>query len=256
MKKVRISARQIVEEIKSAMGDAELCERYRLSRKSLFCLKKELLERKLVTLADLRVQCSNGKARKKLNVERFLYDFRRNPDDVYLMEKYSLSASQLKRVYVSMMEKNLLSEYEYSSRAVQVPEVEQARTTPHAPSAAVSLVEDRVDEPCFWDFKHERQQTELPGDFFRDHSGVKIGQYAANTPDFECYHRQRKRAPERTLAPKSTVVELVVADYCPNCGLAKNSLSPDACLGCGIVFAKAVSSDQPQIAIWPHDPQD
>lgn len=256
MKKVRISTRQIVQEIKAATSDAELCERYHLSRKSLFCLKKELLARRLVTLADVKEQCSRSKAKKRLNVERFLYDFRRNPDDAYLMEKYSLGPSQLKRVYLDLMEKNQLSDYEYHSRSVQSPEVEQAPATPLTASSAVSLVEDYFQEPLIPNVKRESQQMGLPDDFFRDHSGVKLGKYLTDTPDFGCYHNQQKRRPHSTLACQSTVVELVEPDYCPNCGLAKNSFSPDACLGCGIVFAKAASAHQPGITIWRHDPHD
>lgn len=68
--------------------------------------------------------------RRSVNAKAFLAAFRERPNDYYLMEKYSLKPKHLRKIYDQLMERGLLVEYEYNSRDVKSPKVEQAGANP------------------------------------------------------------------------------------------------------------------------------
>ncbi len=76
-----------------------------------------------------------------IKAKEFLSSFREMPDDFKLMEKYGISARQLARLYSSLIEKDLLTEFEYSQRENKAPELEEDLPPQLSVSTAVSLVE-------------------------------------------------------------------------------------------------------------------
>lgn len=238
MKKVVINAKDLCTDIRSGRTDQELMQKYNLSPNSLGSLKKELLLRKLITRQEMESQTGSPvQARKKINAGRFLADFRERPDDLYLMERYGLKPRQLKKVYDSLISKHVLSEYEYEYRDVKAPELDEEIEAPPAASTVVSVVES-VE---FRQMSAQRafRSGDLPEAFFRDYSGIKIGQSPGLPP---AIHRQTGSEGETRKSGFSTVVEIVDFECCPKCGAPKHVDSKDTCLACGIVFAKAVCS--------------
>jgi len=79
--------------------------------------------------------------KKVISAEDFLASFREIPDDFRLMEKYGISPKQLKQVYSDLIEKELLSEFEYNQRERKAPELEEYAPPQLSASTAVTLVE-------------------------------------------------------------------------------------------------------------------
>jgi hypothetical protein len=232
MKQLRINAREAAADIKSRKSDEQLMKKYELNVKALARLKHELLSRSLVTEDDLKAQ---GKAppRKKINSDRFLDDFRARPDDSYLMEKYELKPKQLRKVYSTLIERGLLSEFEYEGRDIKSVDVEEYDEAQAAASTVVSVVERVEFERHVRDFSPANQG--LPKEFFKDFSGIKIGTGYDALPGLP--QLPGGSAKSRTLSP-STAVEVIEYERCPNCGNPKHVDYPDSCRQCGIVYAK------------------
>ncbi len=249
MKRVVINAKEVCGEIRSGITDQELMLKYKLSPNTLGQLKKELLLRRLVTPQEIEAQSGAPvQARKKINAGRFLADFRERPDDLYLMEKYGLKLRQLKKVYDSLIAKHLLSEYEYEYRDTKAPGLDREIEAPPAASTVVSVVESAE----FRQMSAQRavRSGDLPEAFFRDYSGVKIGQSTGPPPGI---HRQASAVADNRKTGFSTVVEIVDFECCPKCGVPKHVDSKDSCLSCGIVFAKARCSTKEAASHVPRD---
>ncbi len=257
MKRVVVSAKQFVADIRSGKTDQCLMRDYQLSPTCLLDLKNELLTRRLISVNELRNQMGPVRTRKKINSERFLYDFRQRPDDFYLMEKYGLKPHQLKKVYVNLIEKRLLTDFEYESRDVRDPAVDEV----HSPapdvgqlgeaSTVVSVVEQWEDPEA--QFIDQYRDSRLPADFFKDYSGVRIGRSdLPDLPDLGTPSGPNSCRDSKGLAGnQTTVVQILGGDYCPKCGARKNPASEDSCLNCGVIYEK-VPSDPKIIsgAIW------
>jgi hypothetical protein len=271
MKKVVVNAKEFLTDIRACKSDRTLMREYCLSEKSLLHLKNELLAKNLVSLKELKQQSGNIRTRKRITSERFLYDFRQNPDDLYLMEKYGLKPHQLRKVYLNLIERNLLTDLEYESREGRVPAVEEARKPSpiteqqRMPSTVVSVIEqDEKTEPHYAEqnddaeaqFIAQHCDSQLPPEFFRDHTGIKIGSRSpSELPDFGASREEERPYGIIGLAGnQTTVVEIIDSDCCPRCGCRKSPESEDVCLSCGIVFAKVEST--PRIvagAVWGDD---
>jgi hypothetical protein len=76
-----------------------------------------------------------------VNAKEFLASFRARPDDLHLLKKYGMSLKQLRQVYAALIEKGLLSEFEYNHRERKAPELEECAPPQLSMSTAVSLVE-------------------------------------------------------------------------------------------------------------------
>ena len=263
MKKVVVNAKEFVADIRTGKSDQALMQDYSLSPRSLLRLKNDLLTRRLISVKDLKCQGGRVRTRKKISSERFLYDFRQKPDDLYLMEKYGLKPHQLRAVYLSLIKRRLLTDFEYESRQVRVPAVEEERRpTPlsepmPAASTVVSLVDQTEDTET--QYLDRYRDSSLPPEFFKDFSGVPIGQPpASELPDFSTEQECAGPFGSPHLAgDQSTVVEIVHKDYCPKCGRPRVAESQDACLGCGIIFSKVETT--PRVvtgAVWPDDTPD
>jgi len=257
MKRVVLNAKEFIADIRSGKTDQRLMSDYRLSPASLLKVKNELLSRRLISVSDLKNQMGPVRTRKKINADRFLYDFRQRPDDLYLMEKYSLKPYHLKKVYLSLIKRHLLSEFEYESRDVRVPAVDEERRPAPAvgqvgeASTVISVVRQHEDPQA--QFIDRYRDSRLPSDFFKDYSGIAIGKSCpSDLPDFGLPPAQHTSCvPAGLRGSQTTVVEIIGGDYCPNCGALKNPASEDCCLSCGVVYAKArLGTTRVVGAIW------
>jgi hypothetical protein len=254
MKKVVISTRQVIADIRARIGDAALMEKYSLSPRTLINLKKELLDRGLITPADIRPsRTPPNPQRKALSANEFVEDFRQNPNDEHLMARYNLTAAQLRTVYKKLIENRLLSEYEYYMREGASPKLEEPSVSPQPASSVVEEKErDLQPSPSRG---HGAAQA-LPGDFFRDYSGIKIGQGRPPEPVDLDPDAAYQKPPEqlRTLRDQSTVVQLVTCELCPNCARPREDPSLESCIYCGIIFSKAGKRiPSRNIRIWRGD---
>jgi hypothetical protein len=163
----------------------------------------------------------------------------------------------LKRVYLSLIKRSLLSEFEYESRNVRVPEVDEGRRPTPAvgqvgeASTVISVVGRCDDSEA--QFIDRYRDSRLPAEFFKDYSGISIGKSSPpDLADFDHASAQDRQCGSTGLGgPQTTVVEIIGADYCPNCGALKNPASEDSCLSCGVIYAKAQSG--PRVvagALW------
>jgi len=239
MKKVVIEARQVVADVKSRKSDEELIEKYGLSSRSLAKLKQQLLDRGLVTQEDLVLQNPfSAPSQKSISGEGFLRDFRQRPDDLFLMKKYGLKPQGLKKIYLTLIGKGLLSEYECECRDVKAFELlDVGNGARHLPSVVDT---SRFREDPRVPVATARSDDGLPQDFFRDFSGVKIEKKLPakiSKPSPPAKQSAPAGAQVATQQP-STVVEIVSPDWCPKCGAPTTPASPDTCVKCGIIFSK------------------
>ena len=72
-----------------------------------------------------------------INAREFLEAFRDRSDDYYLMRKFSLKPKHLRKIYDQLMERGLLTEYEYNDREKKSLEVEEKTVSRATPSPAV-----------------------------------------------------------------------------------------------------------------------
>ena len=247
MKRVVISARQFIADLRARVGDATLMEKYNLSPSTLLNLKKELLDRRLITPNDIRPSSEPPRPnRKALNAKQFAQDFRENPDDYYLMDRYSLTPSELRTVYRRLIERGVLSEYEFHMRDVAAPELGEASILPTSATALVTAVEGttRVSAPP------RRGHHDLPQDFYRDFSGIKLRSTSQEPIDRDKgAGKQEKEARKE----QSTVV-LLTSELCPKCQRPKDDPMDKSCPYCGIVYAKVRRGRRPEtISVWSND---
>jgi len=223
MKRVRISAREFLNDIGSGATDRDLMEKYDLSIRSVLKVKSALFERGLISREKPGVlHATSEPSKSRVNAKSFLDDFRKCPDDFYLMEKYCVSAEKLRKVYDTLIEKGLLDEYEYNCRDKKAPQLAGVETVPAEDLTAVSLVED------------------LSGSL-KDYFAIPASSLSKNRA------RASGRRGSLTTDPSPGAPRLV----CPNCG---EPVGPDAetsCIHCGVVFTKAEQRFQrDKIAIW------
>ncbi len=248
MKTVVINIKQVVGDIKARIGDAAMMEKYSLSPRSLINLKKELLGRGLITPDDIspsrKLPTPN---RRTLKATEFVNDFRERPDDEYLMKKYGLSALELRTVYKKLIEKRWISEYEFYMREGILPEVDEpgANLSTYSQGAGSSQTATTVVSPTT-----RSKDSGLPEDFFRDHSGIRIGTSTA----VEDLNREETAEPTvraiRAVRDQLTVVQLVTTELCPNCARPKGDPSEESCAFCGIVYAKVKRRSDKGPVIW------
>jgi hypothetical protein len=253
MKKITINAREIVNDIRGGKTDQCLIQKYDLSHKSLVRLKQELLARKFIKLRDLQNQAGDPPSGERgFATEQFVRDFRKNPDDVYLMQKYSLGPQQLKKVYSDLMSKGFLSEYEYHCREVKALEVE---TLFGSTSTTVVTIVDQIEEldaNVKGGIGGQGLSSKLP----KLYSGLKTGSSFSNRdPEPPLQHPQKNTGSRSgSFAISSTDGVLVPEEFCPNCGARKTLYSQECCHACGIVYSKFESYRVKwNAAIWKTD---
>jgi hypothetical protein len=227
MKKVQIDLKAIVKDLRSGKSDEEIRKKHNLSLKSLVRIKKALLERELITQEQLDKQ--GGKSQSKLNtinIKEFLKDFTEKSDDIFLMEKYDLSAGKLKQVYDKLIGKGLITEYEYHTRQNKTPELEDAEASPMAASTMIDLMENPATISRASSWRLSSAEIDLPDSFYKDHS---IG---GKGP-------QAKSGSGKSEDDTSTIIDLVGKEPCPNCGHPQDPhFSANTCPKCGVLYSK------------------
>ncbi len=160
----------------------------------------------------------NETAKKTIKAKEFLASFRERPDDLYLLEKYGISVVQLKRVYAALIEKGLLSEYEYYGREKKAPGMEERQRPQLSASTAVSIVEE-------------------PSETLTDRI-LKSGYFLDTRISKAISDARSTRKPRVNQNIDSKKDEKSTMDLCPKCQKPKDPSSPGECIHCGVVFEK------------------
>ncbi len=234
MKKVQVDLKAIVKDIRDGKTDEEIKKKHNLSMTSLARIKKALMERNLISREQLKAQSGSGQPKvKSINIKEFLKDFTEKSDDTFLMTKYNLSATRLKNIYDKLIGKGLISEYEYHTRLVKTPELEDAEASPMAASTMIDLVENPATGSRASGWKVSAAEIDLPDSFYKDHSIGGAGQ----TTDPQKGARK---------GDSSVVIDLVGKESCPKCGHPKDPhISSKSCAKCGVLFSK-VKKQEPR----------
>ena len=91
----------------------------------------------------------------------FLASFRNRPDDIHLMDRFRLTAKDLRMIYERLIQAGLLSEYEYHCRDRKAPELEEPFTNVSETSTEVTLIKNVFDGGGELIVRMKRLQQEL-----------------------------------------------------------------------------------------------
>jgi len=233
MKHIRISAREILTDIRAGMSDGALMEKYGLSVRSLPKIKEDLLQQGLATPADLC--CGNGcPVSEKISVsaKSFIASFHETADDFALMGRYSLNPRQLQQIYELLLGKGLLSEYEFHNRECKSPELKQMELPEIDETTAVDLTQE---------LSGSLKGYHKIGDNLPSIASVKRVSWVEDGPLQAAGTDAAGRRPRLGSASAP----------CPQCGRPRVKESPETCQYCGVVFAK-VKADKKGCgpAVW------
>jgi hypothetical protein len=172
--------------------------------------------------------------KKVINAKEFVAAFRQRPDDFYLMDKFSITPKHLKKIYSALIEKELLSEYEYNQRDGKAPEVGESEYVPLSASTAVSLVENPSEALT--------ERIRASGYSFDTRLRGAIS---------DAIEDKTRRLRRSTGSGKQ---ERIATDLCPKCGEPKDPASPNECRYCGVVFAKfEAEKKKGGLSVWRDD---
>lgn len=233
MKNIRISAKEILSDIKAGMSDAALMEKYGLSVRSLPKVKEELMKLGLAGQGEIgpRDACPVS-AKIAVNARDFVKSFDETPDDFVLMEKYFLSSKQLQQVYERLLEKGLLTEYEFHGRDRKSPELKGMELPEIEDSTAVDLTQG-LREALREGFHTETEHT--IGRPIKRELWIEEGPGQSTRSEGRCSQTPSGFRP----------------GPCPGCGKPKTADSPDTCPYCGVVFAKVkVDTGRARLSVW------
>ena len=242
MKKIRVNARAIVGDIKEHVGLKSLMEKHGLSYRHLLKVKEMLLERGWVTRGELDyLNPADASAQITVSAKEFLASFRNRPDDFHLMDRFRLTAKDLREIYERLIQAGLLSEYEYHCRDRKASELEEPFTNVSEASTEVTLIKNVFDGGSG---VHRAEEKAPPR--------------ASYPNEIRADKSSSTRPPNRMLGHAVTsggrMMEETTLEICPNCGCPSEASSPDACVCCGIIFSKLkrVPKDK-RIPLWQFD---
>lgn len=124
MEKIRVNARAIVDDIKERVGLKTLMEKHGLSYRHLLKVRDLLLEKGWIAREEfdyLNLPEASGPV--TVPAKEFLASFRNRPDDLHLMNRFRLTAKELRKIYERLIQAGFLSEYEYHCRNRKAPEL-------------------------------------------------------------------------------------------------------------------------------------
>jgi len=232
MKRIRISGREIVDDIRAGATDDQLVAKYGLSMRSLAKVKNALLERGSIAPEDLMLSQSAIPHRPSVSVAHFLRAFRSHPDDIHLMNEYSLSPDELDEVYQFLMVGGFLSEYEYNCRASKASVNQPENAIASDDSTAVDLT-DGGSVGIERDIRRFLDSCEWACD-----SVTQSRKHLSHTQNVGANGSGNR-------------VEELECGSCPKCHTQKSSNSPGVCLHCGVVFSKYEQHlRKMRVAIW------
>ncbi len=226
MEKIRVNARAIVDDIKERVGLKTLMEKHGLSYRHLLKVRDLLLEKGWIAREEfdyLNLPEASGPV--TVPAKEFLASFRNRPDDLHLMNRFRLTAKELRKIYERLIQAGFLSEYEYHCRNRKAPELEQPPIDSCEASTEVTLLRGAFDG------EREAFRTEEEARP-RDSHGNET--HALKSPST----RRRNRLSSPPANNRGDVNEETTLAVCSNCGCPSDASSPDACVCCGIVFSK------------------
>ncbi len=146
----RLRIGQLVDDLRKGADDEEIREKYGLAQDILEKIKDALVRRGLLPKDKRQYRqtpCADeqSKRQKSIDAKQFLLSFRQNPDDSHLMKEHSLEPAQLKLIYELLIQKGLLSEYEYHRRVIKARELEEPTENLLLISNQVNSIEDVSD---------------------------------------------------------------------------------------------------------------
>ncbi len=173
----------------------------------------------------------NSYPKKTINAKEFVACFRERPDDFYLLEKFGIKPNHLKRIYSALIEKGLLSEYEYNQREGKLPKLEDHKRPQLPASMAISIIEE-------------------PSEALTEHVmnlGYSLDPDLAKAMSDAIESKKLRKS-------KPTKADEEAPKLCPNCRKPKHPSSPNECIYCGVVFSKIeVKNEKGKVSIWPDD---
>jgi hypothetical protein len=242
MKKIRVNARAIVGDIKEHVGLKSLMEKHGLSYRHLQKVKEMLVEKGWVTREELDyLDPADASAKITVQAKEFLASFRNRPDDFHLMDRFRLTAKDLRKIYERLIQAGLLSEYEYHCRDRKAPELEEPFTNLSEASTEVTLIRSVFDGG--WGvYRAEDEAAPRPS-----HPNEIRADKSAST-------RPPNRLSGHTVTTGGRMMEETTLEICPNCGCPSEASSPDACVYCGIIFSKLKRTpNSNRTPIWQFD---
>jgi hypothetical protein len=242
MKKIRVNARAIVSDIKEHVGLKALMEKHGLSYRHLLKVKEKLLEKGWVTREELEhLNPAVPSEQITISAKEFLASFRNRPDDLHLMDRFRLTAKDLRETYETLIQAGLLSEYEYHCRDRKAPELEEPFTNVSEASTEVTLIRSVFDGG--WGVY--RSDEEAPS------RASHLDQIRA---DRSSSTRPPNRLSGQAVTGRGPMTEEAPPEVCPNCGCPAESSSPDACVCCGIIFSKLKRVlKKKRVPLWQFD---
>jgi len=137
----------------------------------------------------------------------------------------------LKRIYSALIEKGLLSEYEYNRRKGKLPELEDRKRPQIPASMAIDLIEE-------------------PSEALTEHVlnlGYSLDPVLAKALSETIENKKLRKS-------KPIMAQEEAPKLCPKCHKPKHPSSPDECIYCGIVFSKMEGKNEKgKVSIWPDD---
>ncbi len=241
MKKIRVNANAIVDDIRMGLDLKSLMEKHGLSYRNLLKVLGRLQEKGWITRGDLgHLNLAEGSEQSTVPAKEFLVSFRSRPDDFHLMDTFRLTPKALRKMYEKLIQAGLLSEYEYHCRDRKAPELEEhfVNNVSEASTEVTLLKSDGG-----WGVWGDDETT---------------GRAVLCTNDIHVDNPRGSVLPGRRSGVSTTSVgtepKETTPEICPRCGCPSHPSSPDACPRCGVVFSKLerVPSDK-RIPIWQLD---
>lgn len=242
MKKIRVNARAIVSDIKEHVGLKALMEKHGLSYRHLLKVKEKLLEKGWVTREELdHLNPAVPSEQITVSAKDFLASFRNRPDDFHLMDRFRLTAKDLRETYETLIQAGLLSEYEYHCRDRKAPELEEPFTNVSEASTEVTLIRSVFDGG--WGVYRPGEDALPRASHLNEIRADKSP--STKTPNRLSVHSANRRGP---------MTEDTLPEVCPNCGCPAEASSPEACVCCGIIFSKLKRAPKSKrTPIWQFD---
>jgi len=178
---------------------------------------------------------------KLIRAKDFLACFRQNPDDLYLMQKFCLSPKQLSKVYQALIEKGLITEFEYHYLRGIPPVVSESRT------AGPNLGETTIKSGC----SHTRGIEPKRGE---SHESRKY--ILESVSKIESLSRSpiSEPKPRNRMFERSGKGQFHRPHVCPKCRHTTDPCSPDVCMSCGVIFAKfRQTAKRQEVSVWEPD---
>ncbi|MGO9119481.1 MAG: hypothetical protein ACLQPD_17965 [Desulfomonilaceae bacterium] len=201
----------------------------------------EIHDKNKLSIQAAPTTCSAGKL---IRAKEFLACFRQTPNDLHLMGKFCLSSKQFKKVYEALIEKGLLTEFEYNHREMSTDKSESLATRPNPQLDRATVREGRISE-----IRHMQRPSE------EIHKSLELCSNSSAKIDPLSRVQASSRHKQRTMRlERSNKSAFERPAFRPKCSHVTNPWSPDPCISCGVVFSKLRQTAKGQeVSIWEPD---